>query len=82
MEACATLQNNFRPVIDEQPLLTEAELAEQLNVEPTLLERLRFEGSGPPFVRVSARIIRYRPSAVRRWLDSRTGMFFDAGDAA
>ena len=49
-------------------LLTEAEVARDwLNVEPTLLERYRHEGSGPPYVRVTPRVIRYAPSAVQRW---------------
>jgi len=52
--------------------LTEAEVARDwLNVEPTLLERHRHEGSGPPFIRVTPRVIRYSPSAVRHWLEER-----------
>jgi hypothetical protein len=54
-------------------LLTEVEVARDwLNVEPTLLESHRREGSGPPFVRVTPRVIRYAPSAVQRWLEDRT----------
>ncbi len=54
-----------------EKLLTEQELADQLNVEPTLLERGRQTGTGPPFVRVAPRTIRYQPSAVAAWLATR-----------
>jgi hypothetical protein len=52
-------------------LLTETEVArELLNCEPTLLERLRTDGRGPPTIRISERTIRYRPSDVQHWLEN------------
>ncbi len=61
-------------------LLTETEVARDwLNVETTLLERHRLEGDGPPFIRVSPRVIRYAPSDVRRWLEHRVACRTDAG---
>lgn len=56
-------------------LLTEVEVArEWLNCEPTLLERLRTDGKGPPAVRISERVIRYRPADVQHWLERRTNV--------
>ena len=53
-------------------LSTEAEVARNwLNVEPTLLERHRHKGNGPPCVRATPRVIRYSPTAVQRWLEER-----------
>jgi predicted DNA-binding transcriptional regulator AlpA len=53
-------------------LLTEAEVArELLAIEPTLLERLRAGGKGPPAIRISDRVIRYRPSDVQHWIENR-----------
>ncbi len=67
---------------DMERLLTETEVARDwLNVEPTLLERHRLEGDGPPFIRVSQRVIRYSPSAVQRWLEDRATCRPDAGAA-
>ncbi len=52
-------------------LLTEQELAEHFNVEPTLLERQRKAGYGPPFIRIGPRTIRYRPEDAVQWLADR-----------
>lgn len=52
-------------------LLSQDELCERLNVERRLIERQRARGEGPPYVRISPRIIRYRPEDVSQWLASR-----------
>lgn len=49
--------------------VTEARLAELFDVEPTLLERLRHEGSGPPHVRIAPRTIRYPLRDALRWAE-------------
>lgn len=46
------------PVIDR--LLTEQETAEILRWDPKTLQRRRWLGLGPPFVRIGERTIRYR----------------------
>jgi predicted DNA-binding transcriptional regulator AlpA len=65
MEALAITDSSF------ERLLTPQELSERLNIEQTLLERQRCNGEGPPYVRISPRVIRYRPEDVSRWLASR-----------
>lgn len=53
-------------------LLTTEELAAYLgNVSIRTLEDWRRLGLGPDFVPLSPQLIRYRPEAVARWLDSR-----------
>jgi predicted DNA-binding transcriptional regulator AlpA len=43
-----------------------------LGVSPRTAERWRAQRTGPPFVRLSARAIRYSRSAIVAWLASRT----------
>ncbi len=54
------------------PLLSETEVSDWLHASRATLQRLRADGSGPPFVQLSERRIGYRKSAVERWLDART----------
>lgn len=54
------------------PLLNEKQLAAWLGISLPNLQRRRSDGSGPPFVQLSARRIGYRKSAVERWLEGRT----------
>lgn len=49
-------------------VLDTREAARILNVGPRLLRRMRAEGSGPVFVRLSARSIGYLPSDLEAWL--------------
>jgi len=51
-------------------LLSTAQTAQLLNVTMHQLAQWRYEGRGPAFVR-DGRWIRYRRSAVERWLKSR-----------
>jgi hypothetical protein len=44
--------------------LTTADVAAVLRVTPRTVERWRFHGAGPPFVRVGKRTIRYSRAAV------------------
>lgn len=54
------------------PILSEKELAKWLATSCPTLQRHRSAGSGPPFIRLSARRVGYRKSAVEKWLQSRT----------
>jgi predicted DNA-binding transcriptional regulator AlpA len=54
------------------PLLSESEVSDWLHASRATLQRLRADGSGPPFVRLSERRIGYRKSAIEQWLDART----------
>jgi excisionase family DNA binding protein len=48
-------------------LLTEQQLAKQLNVSLASVRRWRVNGRGPLFVKVGA-LVRYRPEDVDAWL--------------
>lgn len=52
-------------------LLTPAQAAAFLNLTPRWLELSRYNGDGPPFVRVSSRCVRYRVDDLRAWIGSR-----------
>ena len=52
-------------------LLTEDEAAELIGFTPCFLQERRFRGGGPPFVKVSARAIRYRPEDLAAWAADR-----------
>lgn len=51
-------------------LLTTAEVAEQLGVKATTLEKWRIYSRGPVFCRIGTRI-KYHPADVEAWLDKR-----------
>jgi hypothetical protein len=52
-------------------LLTEREAAEAIGLTPRFLTERRRLGGGPPFVRISARCIRYRPEDIQHWARER-----------
>jgi predicted DNA-binding transcriptional regulator AlpA len=52
-------------------LLTTKELAAWLGTSEQWLEIGRIAGYGPPFVKISSRMVRYKRGAVRRWLKQR-----------
>jgi predicted DNA-binding transcriptional regulator AlpA len=54
-----------------QELLTEAELSDWLRISRPTLVRHRRCGTGPTFVRLSARRVGYRRTAVEAWLQER-----------
>jgi excisionase family DNA binding protein len=53
-----------------QPLLTQDEAAKYLKLSVRTIERLRFSGRGPKFLKIF-RSVRYRQSDVEQWLASR-----------
>lgn len=58
---------------DDAPriLLTESEAAERIGLTKRFLASRRYRGGGPPFVRISARCIRYRPEDLEEWAAER-----------
>ncbi|MDQ3606988.1 MAG: helix-turn-helix domain-containing protein [Gemmatimonadota bacterium] len=52
-------------------LLTEVEAAATIGFSPRFLQERRMRGGGPPYVRVSARAIRYRPEDLESWAAER-----------
>jgi hypothetical protein len=62
------------PVSDgeDDELLSTEQVAEWLGYSTQALEIARLRpGKGPPFIRISPRVIRYRREAVRAWLRKR-----------
>jgi predicted DNA-binding transcriptional regulator AlpA len=45
--------------------------AQYLGVRPSFLEKLRWLGGGPTFVRLGVRAVGYRVDDLERWLDER-----------
>ena len=58
---------------DDDDLLKTRELAAWLGTSEQWLEIGRIAGYGPPFLKITPRMIRYRRGAVRRWLRTRAG---------
>lgn len=62
-------------MLDEYPCLLDTKTtAKILGLSPNTLEKYRsYGGNGPQYIRVSARVIRYRKSDLIAFLDSRSG---------
>jgi hypothetical protein len=56
----------------DDEVLSTAQVADWLGISPQWLEIGRGKNYGPGFVRVSARVIRYRRADVVKWLEART----------
>ncbi|MDO8420690.1 MAG: helix-turn-helix domain-containing protein [Parvibaculum sp.] len=54
-----------------EPLLTEIQAAEFLNLSPRTLQAWRIKGGGPCFARLG-RAVRYRQADLNQWLDAQT----------
>jgi len=57
---------------DTHEILSERELSSWLGISRPCLQRMRSNGSGPPYLQLSERRIGYRKADVERWLDTRT----------
>jgi excisionase family DNA binding protein len=57
-------------VVVHERLITGRELADYLQVSPRTVERWRYEGGGPQFVK-AGRHCRYRIADVEEWLTQR-----------
>ena len=54
-------------------LLNQSEVARQFGISKRTLEGWRLRGGGPPYLVLGGRrAVRYRPSALEEWLNSRT----------
>ena len=51
-------------------LLSEPQLAEMLNLSISWVQRARFTGEGPPFIKIK-HAVRYRKVDVERWIEER-----------
>lgn len=52
-------------------LLTEAEAAAALGFTRRFLQNRRYRGDSPPYIRISARSVRYRPEDLSAWAAKR-----------
>ena len=57
----------------DDALMTTEQLARKLGVDPSSVRRWRTSTpvQGPPFIRMSDRVVKYRRADVERWLNSR-----------
>jgi predicted DNA-binding transcriptional regulator AlpA len=56
--------------VTDRILLSEDEAAKAIGLTPRFLTERRRTGDGPPYVRVSARCVRYRPEDIEQWAAS------------
>ena len=64
----AQASDGLRPPAD---LITPAEAATQLRVTPKVLERWRYTGEGPLFIKFSSKTIRYRTDDIDAFVAER-----------
>jgi predicted DNA-binding transcriptional regulator AlpA len=57
--------------VSEESYLVESDLCEMLRVAPRTVQRWRYEGTGPAYVRAGGRRVLYRRQDVTRWVESR-----------
>lgn len=53
------------------PFLTPKQAAQQIGISVKTLERMRKDGSGPPFTKLNKKIIRYPIIGLEAWLSAR-----------
>ena len=51
-------------------LINETEAADFIGLTPRTMQGYRYRGRGPPFVRLSARCVKYRRIDLLRWAES------------
>lgn len=54
---------------EPREVLFTQDVARMLGVSKATVERMRYDGTGPKWVRVGKKNIVYRPEAVREWLE-------------
>jgi predicted DNA-binding transcriptional regulator AlpA len=59
------------PVAKWRPLLSPSQASEYLGISERLLRASRQKGEGPPFVKLSRQIVRYRPEDLEAWVASK-----------
>ena len=65
-------QSSLKSAPALNPLLLKDEVAEILRVRPQTLDKWRMEGSGPRFVSVNGRSVRYRRKDVEAYIEAST----------
>jgi hypothetical protein len=55
-------------------LVTPEELAKRLKLDPRTLQQWRRRNQGPPWIRVSHRVVRYPADQLEAWLASRSSL--------
>lgn len=55
----------------DEPLLDAKAAAEVLGVSPRMLERWRLAGTGPVYLRLGLRCVRYARADLRAWIERR-----------
>ena len=63
---------------NKQDLVLTAEAARQLRVSVTGLRKWRREGTGPRYVRLGGRLIRYRQTDIAQWVEGNIVEFADS----
>jgi predicted DNA-binding transcriptional regulator AlpA len=58
--------------VNDDKYLNEVELSVLLGVSARTIQRLRINGDGPRFIRISARCIRYSLASCKAWAAQRT----------
>lgn len=51
-------------------LLNEVQVAKMLGMSPAWMQRKRWEGGGPPYIKID-HAVRYREEDVKDWIDAR-----------
>ena len=62
----------------DDELLTTAEAAEFLDLSKSFLAKARRKGTGPVFIEMGDRLIKYKKSSLRKWRDDRQFLSVDA----
>jgi len=57
--------------ISDDRLYSIEEVADYLGLSRAALAQMRYEKRGPVFVKVSARVVKYRGKELRAWIDTR-----------
>ena len=65
------MQNPNRHFDDDDELLTTDNAAEFLDLSKSFLAKARRKGTGPPFIEIGDRLIKYKKSTLRKWRDDR-----------
>ena len=64
----------MEPKPTDDKYITEKQASELTGLSVAFFQKKRWQGDGPPFIRVSARAIRYKESVLRAWMDEREKM--------
>jgi len=66
------MTEEIKTIMNPNQLLSRAEVHEEFGISRRWLELAALSGEGPPYVRVSNRMVRYQRSALEAWIADRT----------